>query len=82
MSNSYWRSELLQGMADGYVIVKTFRIVMYITLAMYFVLYYWVSKICYFGVYLGYILSSDYTREPEFGRYRRKCRRLTNLAKF
>ena len=53
MSNSYWRSELLQGMADGYVIVKTFRIVMYITLAMYFVLYYWVSKICYFGVYLG-----------------------------
>ena len=27
--------------------------------------------ICYFGVYLGYILSSNYTREPEFGRYRR-----------
>ena len=48
-----------------------------ITLALYIVLYYWVSMICYSGVYLGYILSSNYTREPELGSYRRKCRRLT-----
>ena len=48
-----------------------------ITLAMYIVSYYKVSMICYFGVFLGYILSSNYTREPELGSYRRKCRRLT-----
>ena len=48
-----------------------------ITLALYIVLYYWFSLIYYFGVFLGYILSSNYTREPELGSYRRKCRRLT-----
>ena len=29
MSNSYWRSELLYGMADGYVVVETFSTFMY-----------------------------------------------------
>ena len=37
-----------------------------ITLAMYNIgLYYEVSMTCYFGVFLGYILSANYTSEPE-----------------
>ena len=46
------------------------------------------SRILYFGIYLGHILSPDYSviithvREPELWSYGHNCRRLPNVVEY